>query len=101
MLNFWLSEKNTNLIINLFQKKEFITEVIIFWSRAIWTYQNNSDIDLAIKWNFDKFKLWTLELDLEELNTPYLFDLIDYQNISNKKLEEHINTKWIIFYKKP
>lgn len=88
-----------NEIIELF-KKERLNKAILFGSRARGDYKDNSDIDLAIVFNTEDndnyIKLFT---KLEELNTLYKFDVIDFNKITNEKLKEEILKDGICIYK--
>lgn len=87
-----------NDMINEF-KKTNIKKVILFGSKARNDYKYNSDIDLAIIFtsNDNYIKILT---KLENLNTLYKFDIIDYNKITNIKLKDEIDSDGIIIYKK-
>lgn len=68
-----------------------IEKVIVFGSRAKGNYRAGSDVDLAIEVNGQQpLKSGQLAEEIDQLNTPYLFDLVDYQSIQNPALIEHI-----------
>lgn len=78
-----------------------VEEAIIFGSRAMGTYKNGSDIDIALKGekiNFDTIS--TIRLRLEELPYLYMYDIIDYKKVSNLALTAHIEELGITFYQK-
>ena len=62
--------------------------------------KDNSDIDLAVVFNNNDndnyIKLFT---KLEDLNTLYKFDVIDFSKITNDKLKEEILKDGICIYK--
>lgn len=101
-MNFGLSEKSYNLILKTLQNFSEIEKAIIFGSRAMGNYKKGSDIDLAIKGknvNFDTvLKLHSL-LD-QELPLPYFFDIVDYNDLENKNLKEHIEKFGIVFFER-
>ena len=102
MLEFGLTEKNILLIKNIFKQYPQIEEVVIFGSRAIGNYKKGSDIDIALKGVDIDFKI-TAKIDYklnEETALPYMFDVVDYNNIDNEDLRLHINNEGKIFYKK-
>jgi hypothetical protein len=39
----------------------------------------------------DKHEIAELKLDLEELDHPYLIDLVGYENITNPRLKQEID----------
>lgn len=101
-MNFGLSEKSYNLILETLQKFPEIEKAIIFGSRAMGNYKKGSDVDFAIKGkdvNFDTvLKLHSL-LD-QELPLPYFFDIVNYNDLENKNLKEHIEKFGIVFFER-
>ncbi len=98
--NYGIRDNLFNELLNLF-KKENIDKVILFGARARNDYKNNSDIDLAIIFDSDDndnyIKLLT---KLEELNTLFKFDVIDYNKITNATLKQKIDKDGITIYQK-
>ena len=71
--------------------------VKLFGSRARGDYKETSDVDLAIA---SKEDIRTpMQAALDESQLPYTFDLIDYTNQSNKKLQESIDREGIVLWK--
>ncbi len=70
--------------------------VKIYGSRAKGTYRPGSDIDLA----FSAEKDVSAELldDLDALPTPYSFDVLHYDNLSDKSVKDHIDRVGKILY---
>jgi predicted nucleotidyltransferase len=70
-----------------------VAEAIIFGSRAKGTYKNGSDIDLALKGEcLDNTIVRQISYQLnEELNLPYMFDVLNYHTLTNPALIEHID----------
>lgn len=98
--NYGIRDNLFNELLNLF-KKENIDKVILFGSRARNDYKNNSDIDLAIIFNSnDNDNYIKLLTKLEELNTLFKFDVIDYNKITNTTLKQEINKDGITIYQK-
>ena len=89
-----------NEMLQLFEK-ENISRVFLFGSRSRGDYENSSDIDLAVIFDTDEIdnyiKLFT---KLEELNTLYKFDVIDFDKITNDKLKDEILKDGVCIYKK-
>ncbi|WP_119395665.1 nucleotidyltransferase domain-containing protein [Salinibius halmophilus] len=87
---YGLDDSLLSRLTSLFANYPEIEKVILFGSRAKGTFRNGSDIDLAIvaksEINFGK-----LDDDIDQLNSPYLFDLVDYQTIRNLNLLAHIS----------
>jgi len=69
-----------------------IEKATIFGSRAKGNARRGSDIDIAISGKDLRFiDLCEIKSDIEELNLPYSVDIINYDNISNVALKEHID----------
>ena len=95
---FGLPDRTINELTDYFKQNPYIELVKIFGSRSIGTYRNGSDIDLAV-WLKEGGKISAIKWDLEELPTPYSFDIIDYKNLDNQKLKENIDKYGKIFFK--
>ena len=73
-------------MLEFFKKKPEIQRVVIYGSRAKGTYKNGSDIDFAI-WS-DKRIASEIAVELDELQTPYMFDVADYKALSHENLKK-------------
>jgi len=94
-----LNETTINKIHSVFAKYPQIKTVMLYGSRAKGTFRNGSDIDLSIKNSQVNHKdLLGLELALDELMTPYGFDISVLENIENHELVEHIERVGRLFY---
>lgn len=88
-------------IVNILKLQPEVEEALIFGSRAMGTYRNGSDIDIALKGEKISFDtISTIRLRLDELPYLYMYDVIDYKKISNPALTAHIDDLGITFYKK-
>lgn len=100
-MKFGLDENTLNKIISVFEKYPEIEEVIIYGSRAKGNYKEGSDIDITIKGeNVTDKTLFRIAQDLDELNTPYLFDISAYHTLTSEGLINHIKRIGQTFYKK-
>ncbi|HAB99285.1 MAG TPA: hypothetical protein DCE71_05640 [Parachlamydiales bacterium] len=88
---FGLPTTVIELLQNYFSDHPQIIKVYVYGSRAMGRELPGSDIDLAVITNSESDISGRIEADLEELPTPYLFDVIDYQRITNNSLREHID----------
>jgi uncharacterized protein len=88
-MRFGLPHEMLEQIRACFAQYPDIKWVKIYGSRALGTYQPGSDIDLA----FSSGKDYSLKLEsaLEELPTPYMFDVTHYESIQNQSLQSHID----------
>lgn len=97
MNNFGLSEKTIEIIKKLLSNYPPIKEVKIFGSRAKGNYKPSSDIDLALFGNIDDKLLRHIASELDELPTPYQFDVLNYNDIDNENLKNNIDKFGKIF----
>ena len=91
---FGISSKSYLEIVRILRNQTKIKKVLVFGSRAMGNYKNGSDVDLAII--FDKKADLTDFLNLQtefEANQiiPYKIDLLDFNNLENQALIQHIN----------
>ena len=98
MNDFGLSETTINLIKNVFKKYPAVKEVKFFGSRAIGNYRNNSDIDLVLYGKIDQKLIGKIQFELDELSTPFKYDVKSYENIDYPPLIDHIDRVGKIFY---
>lgn len=96
---FGLDSKTIESVHQVFKVYPAITEARIFGSRALGTHRPNSDIDIAL-WgsslNWDV--LGKVRSDLDELATPYKFDVVGYNLIEHQELREHIDRVGKLLY---
>lgn len=97
MNNFGLSEKTIEIIKKFLSNYPQIKEVKIFGSRAKGNYKLSSDIDLALFGNINDKLLRHIASELDELPTPYQFDVINYNDIDNENLKNNIDKFGKIF----
>lgn len=90
-LKFGLSTEALDGILDVLRTSPRIHRVRLFGSRAVGTFREGSDIDLAIEGRgLSLGDLLTLQVRLDELNLPYGFDLVDVATITNPALASHI-----------
>jgi predicted nucleotidyltransferase len=97
---YGIDEELLNKIIKIFQGKTNIKKVILFGSRAKGNYKHGSDIDLALIGDLNIVELNNISIELDELDSPYLFDLCNYNKLNNKELKEHIDRVGKIIYER-
>ena len=101
MILFGLKENTIEKINSIFEKHEEIEKVVIYGSRAKGNYRNGSDIDLTLFGNNLKYSLISeISTEIDDLDTPYLFDISIFQLLNSPSLEEHINRVGKIFYRR-
>jgi len=99
---FGLLKHDIDYIIKALQSFNEIENAKIFGSRALGNYKKGSDVDIAIYGNdVSRKTLYRLnDLLNEEYPLPYFFDILNYSDINNEKLKEHIEVEGIEIYKK-
>lgn len=98
MDNFGLPERTMNELLDYFKSKPEIEKVVIYGSRAKGTYRIGSDIDFAI-WS-DKENLIGIPSELDDLPTPYMFDVINYKNLTDEPIKSSIDNDGKLFYQR-
>lgn len=93
---FGLPERTMNELLDYFKSKPEIEKVVIYGSRAKGNYSIGSDIDFAI-WS-DKETLSGIALDLDDLPTPYMFDVTNYKTLTHEVMKNSIDRDGKIFY---
>ena len=100
-MKFGLKETIIDKINSVFENYSEIEKVIIYGSRAKGNYRPGSDIDITlIGKNLEYSILSKINISIDDLNTPYLFDISIFDRLNSSDLEEHINRVGQIFYKK-
>lgn len=101
MSNFGLSERATKTITDILAKYPEVEQAIIYGSRAKGNYREGSDVDLTFKGKdltYDIVKrIWG---DLDDSDSPYLFDLSIYHQLTNANFIEHIDRVGKVFYQR-
>ncbi len=99
-MEFGLSENIVNILRNFFSSFPEIEEVKVYGSRAKGNYRKGSDVDFAIYGNINYDLLAKITAEIDELPTPYKYDITDYRTLKHKGLKEHIDRVAKVFYKK-
>jgi predicted nucleotidyltransferase len=83
-MNFGLTDLTIQLITSVFLKHSEIEEVVIYGSRAKGNYREGSDIDLTlIGQGLSSDLLSTILQEIDDLNTPYLFDISIFSSLNH------------------
>lgn len=86
-----LTPEQLQCLITHLQEYPSITEAIVYGSRAKGNYHQRSDLDLALKGTLDRHQIAALQLSLDETPLPMQIDLLNYNELSNLALKEHID----------
>ncbi len=97
---FGLPQKTITQLKSVFKKYPEITQVKIYGSRATGQYRRGSDIDLAFFSRSGKDLSSNLLWELDDLPTPYLFDLVNYNTLDENPLKEEIDKYGTVLYRK-
>ncbi len=98
-MSFGLDQTTFEHIQSVFAKHPEVDQVVIYGSRAKGNFRNGSDIDLTlIGNNITEQLLLLIKLELDELNTPYLFDIAIFNHLDSSDLKMHIARIGKIFY---
>ena len=88
---FGLPDNTIKLLNDYFQSQDNILEVRVYGSRAMGTEERGSDIDLALFTSSDHDLSGYVKMDLDDLPTPYLFDVTDYAHLRHAGLKKQID----------
>ena len=94
---FGLSDRTVNTILNYFTTKPEIKKVVLYGSRAKGNYKTGSDIDFAV-WTDSHSNISAILNELDELQTPYKFDVTDYLRLEHTGMKQNIDNDGIVFY---
>jgi predicted nucleotidyltransferase len=95
---YGLNDNIIKKIKEIFQLFPEVEKVILFGSRAIGTFKEGSDIDLAIIGSVNFNIKLSISQKMDELNLPYKIDIIEYEKIKETELLNSINKYGIIIY---
>lgn len=99
MNKFGLPKRTIKELLQYFCSKPDIEKVVIFGSRVKNTYRTGSDIDFAI-WTNNHLNFYMISSELDDLPTPYKFDITDYKTLTHEGLKKSIDRDGIVFYQK-
>ena len=100
-MRFGLARDAIERVQSVFNRYPAIEKVVIYGSRAKGHYRAGSDIDLTLMGdNLTDSVLSAVKSDLDDLNTPYLFDVSIFNDVQSVDLKEHIARVGQIFYEK-
>ena len=96
---FGLSKKEILKINSVFEKFPQVQKVVIFGSRVKGNYKKYSDIDLTlIGENISQKTLYNIQLSLDDLYLPYVFDINIKEKITNSEFVDHIERVGLVFH---
>lgn len=100
-MKFGLPEKLLDRLKNVFSEFEEIDKVVLYGSRATGRFREGSDIDLVIYAEGLTNDDYTRLMDrIDQLNSPYKFDVSLHHQIDSANLSAHIKEFGQDFYTK-
>ena len=98
---FGLSKMQLQLILGVIHNFKEIEKALIFGSRAKGKNKPGSDIDLALIGDkLNSLLVNRVASALDDLPLPYMFDLINYHEITNEFLKKKIDDEGKLFYER-
>ena len=97
-MSFGLTQKTIAQLNRVFQKYSEIHQVKIYGSRARGDYRKGSDIDLAFFSESEEDLSPRLLWELDDLPTPYLFGVVNYNKLRSDPLKKEIDRHGKVFY---
>ncbi len=92
VMNTGLSPRDINTIHSILSKYSLIKTVLLFGSRAKGNYKQGSDIDLAImNEGLEVTTIQKIIADFEDSTLPYFTDIVNYNQVREPSLREHID----------
>lgn len=96
-----ISDSLLAAIVSVFEQEKRVSDLILFGSRARHTNRPGSDFDFAIKGdNLNLEVQLNLNLALDNLNTPYKFDVVIYERITDLNLISEIDSYGVVLMKR-
>lgn len=87
-----------NQLRDVFKSCSSIEKVVLYGSRAKGTYRAGSDIDVSLFGNITHTELLSIETKIDDLLSPYLFDVSIFSEIESDELINHIERLGIEIY---
>jgi predicted nucleotidyltransferase len=88
---YGITTEQWTAILSILNSNHKVDEVILYGSRAKGNYKPGSDIDICLKGaELSQIDVNKLLQQLDELNLPWIVDIICYNTITNEDLLEHI-----------
>ena len=101
-MHFGLKQTTIEVINSVFVNHPEIEEAVLYGSRAKGNHRAGSDIDLTLKGvGLNTTILSKINQEIDELNTPCLFDIIIFEMLNSATLTDHINRVGKLFYERP
>lgn len=91
IVRFGIKDQYWKSILTIIRANPKVEQVILFGSRALGSFKPGSDIDLCLKGEqITQADLTQFLVSLDELDLPWVVDLVIFSQISNPDLRDHI-----------
>ncbi len=101
-MKYGLSEKQLGEIIDFIAQYPEVETAVLFGSRALGTYKEASDVDIALlgeKVNHSLAAKMKFNIE-EDTYLPFMFDFVAYPTITNDALRKHIDAKGVVIFRR-
>jgi predicted nucleotidyltransferase len=96
-----LTVRQLTEIVKIFANYNEIEEAVLFGSRAMGNYKKASDVDIVLFGeNVINHIISSIQVDFEDSQIPYFFDVLNYKKITSDELKQHIEVYGKTIYKK-
>lgn len=85
-----LKEKHREAILDVLRQHPKVEQAVLFGSRAMGTFTQTSDVDIAIYGDLQFRDQAQLSTAMDELNIPQSVDLVRMNTVTSPELLEHI-----------
>ena len=101
-MKYGLSEKQLEEIVDFIAQYPKVETAVLFGSRALGTYKEASDVDIALHGEKVNHSLAAkMKFNIEEdTYLPFMFDFVAYPTITNDALRKHIDTKGVVIFRR-
>lgn len=96
-MNDGLNEKTRKAIVGVLNQYPQIERAVLFGSRAMGTFTDTSDIDLALYGDLSLRDQARIAAEMEQLSIPYKVDLVRMKTVSSPELLQHIRQHGKLF----
>jgi type I restriction enzyme, S subunit len=101
-MKYGLSEKQLEQIVDFIAEYPEVESAVLFGSRALGTYKEASDVDIALHGEKVNHSLAAkMKFNIEEdTYLPFMFDFVAYPTITNDALRKHIDMKGVVIFRR-
>jgi predicted nucleotidyltransferase len=98
IMGFGLPDSILENLQDVFKRFSNIEKVILYGSRAKGNFRQGSDIDITLYGNLNTRELLLIDLEIDSLLLPWIFDISLFSKLYNKNLIHHIERVGKVIY---